>query len=84
VRGTGRQTPESGGPFSRPVCRGPAPVDSVGVRLTAQADVLGGAALDGYAARFPRMAALDTAYHHPAPFPASAIPRLATASTEIL
>jgi methanogenic corrinoid protein MtbC1 len=38
---------------------GPTPVDPVGLRLTAQADVLGGAAFDGFAARFPAAADYD-------------------------
>ena len=37
----------------------PAPVDPVGLRLNAQADVLGRAALDGFAARFPRLENYD-------------------------
>ena len=41
------------------VSREPTPVDPVALRLTAQADVLGGAALDGLAARFPPMADYD-------------------------
>jgi diguanylate cyclase (GGDEF)-like protein len=43
---------------SRPpsVASAPTPVDQVGLRLTAQADVLGGAAFKGYAARFLPMA----------------------------
>ena len=41
------------------VRREPTPVDPVALRLTAQADVLGGAALDGLAARFPPMADYD-------------------------
>ena len=43
-------------PPARPA---PAPVDPVGLRLSAQADVLGRAALDGFAARFPRAAFYD-------------------------
>jgi len=39
--------------------REPTPVDAAGLRLTAQADVLGRAAFDGFAARFPRMADYD-------------------------
>ena len=41
------------------VGRDPTPVDPVGLRLTAQADVLGGAAFDGFAARFPPMTDYD-------------------------
>jgi len=41
------------------VSRGPTPVDPVALRLTAQADALGGAALDGLTARFPPMADYD-------------------------
>jgi diguanylate cyclase (GGDEF)-like protein len=39
--------------------RDPTPVDPIALRLTAQAEVLGGAALDGLAARFPPLAAYD-------------------------
>ncbi len=39
--------------------RDPTPVDPTALRLTAQAEVLGGAALDGLAARFPPLAAYD-------------------------
>ncbi len=39
--------------------RDPTPVDPVGLRLTAQADLLGSAAFDGMAARFPPMADYD-------------------------
>ena len=41
------------------VSREPTLVDPVALRLTAQADALGGAALDGLAARFPPMADYD-------------------------
>jgi diguanylate cyclase (GGDEF)-like protein len=41
------------------VGRDPTPVDPVGLRLTAQADVLGGAAFHGLAARFPPMTDYD-------------------------
>jgi diguanylate cyclase (GGDEF)-like protein len=41
------------------VGRDPIPVDPVGLRLTAQADVLGGAAFHGLAARFPPMTDYD-------------------------
>jgi methylmalonyl-CoA mutase cobalamin-binding subunit len=41
------------------VSRGPTPVDPVALRLTAQADALGGAAFDGLTARFPPMADYD-------------------------
>ena len=41
------------------VNRDPTPVDPVAVRLTAQAEALGGAAFDGLAARFPAMAGYD-------------------------
>ena len=37
----------------------PTPVDPVALRLTAQAEALGGAAFDGLAARFPPMAGYD-------------------------
>ena len=41
------------------VSREPTLVDPVALRLTAQADALGGAALDGLAVRFPPMAGYD-------------------------
>jgi diguanylate cyclase (GGDEF)-like protein len=41
------------------VSRGPAPADPVALRLTAQADALGGAALDGLTALFAPMADYD-------------------------
>ena len=41
------------------VNRDPTPVDPVALRLTAQAEALGGAAFDGLAARFPSMAGYD-------------------------
>ncbi len=41
------------------VNRDPTPVDPVALRLTAQAEALGGAAFDGLAARFPPMAGYD-------------------------
>jgi diguanylate cyclase (GGDEF)-like protein len=41
------------------VSREPTLVDPVALRLAAQADALGGAALDGFAARFPPMADYD-------------------------
>jgi diguanylate cyclase (GGDEF)-like protein len=41
------------------VGRDPTQVDAVGLRLAEQADVLGGAAFDGFAARFPPMADYD-------------------------
>jgi hypothetical protein len=41
------------------VRRDPTPVDPVALRLTAQADALGGAAFDGLTARFPPMADYD-------------------------
>jgi len=42
-----------------PVSRDPMLVDPVALRLTAQADALGGAAFDGLTARFPAMADYD-------------------------
>jgi len=42
-----------------PIGRDPTPVDPIALRLTAQADALGGAAFDGLAARFPPMADYD-------------------------
>ncbi|MGD0246836.1 MAG: diguanylate cyclase, partial [Streptosporangiaceae bacterium] len=42
-----------------PVSREPTLVDPVALRLAAQADALGGAALDGLAARFPPLADYD-------------------------
>ncbi len=43
-------------PLTRP---GPTPVDPVGLRLFAQADALGRAALDDFAARFPQAGGYD-------------------------
>jgi diguanylate cyclase (GGDEF)-like protein len=42
-----------------PITREPTPLDAAAVRLAAQADALGGAALDGLTARFPPMAGYD-------------------------
>jgi diguanylate cyclase (GGDEF)-like protein len=42
-----------------PVTRDPKPADPVGLRLSAQADALGGAAFEGLAARYPPLADYD-------------------------